>query len=485
MKTQKTLETLFKGIESSVLPSEMIRISGISSDSRTVKPGDLFVAVHGFISDGHKFIPQAIQQGASAVVSEAPVPESTVPLIRVEDSRQALACLARRFFNSPDASLIMLGVTGTNGKTTVAYLLESIMNQCGLPCGLMGTVKYRWPGHQQKASHTTPDAVSLFGMLRRMVNDGVQAVAMEVSSHALALNRVKGIQYRTAIFTNLSRDHLDFHQNFSHYAESKSKLFQQVHKEGIGIINGDDRYAAMMARSCQGKAILFGEKSDKLNYRIHREKMTGTGTQFILNRGSQGWTFKTPLLGDFNVLNASAAVIAALEMGLDPEQIQSGLNKVARVPGRMEGFRSNKKFWVVVDYAHTPDALDNALKTARRFTKNRLITVFGCGGDRDHGKRPEMGQVAAEVSDFVIVTSDNPRTENPHSIIEDILEGIPASSKLRIIEDREAAIREAIIQAEDGDTVMIAGKGHENYQILGANRIHFDDREIVQKYLDV
>ncbi|MBN2105665.1 UDP-N-acetylmuramoyl-L-alanyl-D-glutamate--2,6-diaminopimelate ligase [bacterium] len=484
MRAQKTLAILFKGYGSSGIPSETISVSGIRSDSREVNPGDMFVAVNGYTSDGHEFIPQAIQQGAIAVVSEKSVPESTVPIIRVDDSRHALAYLARRFFDCPDKSLIMMGVTGTNGKTTVAYLLESIMNYCGISCGLMGTVTYRWPGHQQTASHTTPDAVCLFGMLRKMKEEGAQAAAMEVSSHALALHRVAGIEYRIGIYTNLSRDHLDFHRDFQDYSEAKAKLFQQVAPDGIGIIYGDDPYATMMAEACRAKTVLFGEKATDQDYLLRRDRITSTGTHFSLKHGSKQIKFKTPLLGGFNVLNASAAVISALEMGLDAKKIQQGLTAVTHVPGRMEGFRSEKGFWVVVDYAHTPDALENALKTARCFTKSRLITIFGCGGDRDHGKRPEMGRVAADLSDFIIVTSDNPRTENPHRIIEDILTGIPASSMLLVIEDREAAIRAAIVQAKAGDTIIIAGKGHEDYQILGNERIHFDDREIVQKYLD-
>ena len=477
---QKYLSWLFQGYDINGRFAEAL-IDHITCDSRQVKPGSLFVAVKGSSADGHAFIKQAIARGAAAIVSEKAV-KSSVPVLVVRDSRHALAYASRRFYNYPDQSLIMIGVTGTNGKTTITYLLESLLNACGLRCGLLGTVQYRWPGHQEAASHTTPDAVRLYQTLREMVRSQVKAVAMEVSSHALDQYRVSGIEYRAAIFTNLTHDHLDYHQNMDAYAQAKARLFRQLSPEGTGLINSDDPYGRLILEQCQGKCKTFGENGDPA-YRIERCRLTTEGSYFQLIRDNEKMQFFTPLLGDFNVVNAAAAAITALELGQDIEQIREGLSGFERVPGRMEGFRSPGGFWVIVDYAHTPDALKNALKTARKFTSNHLITVFGCGGDRDRRKRPAMGRIAAELSDHAIVTSDNPRTEDPERIIRDILEGLPASASFQVVEDRETAIREALIQAKPGDTVMIAGKGHEDYQILGHERIHFDDREIVQKYL--
>jgi UDP-N-acetylmuramoyl-L-alanyl-D-glutamate--2,6-diaminopimelate ligase len=478
---QKYLSWLFQGYDVKGRLEEA-SIDHITCDSRQVNPGSLFVAVKGLSADGHAFIKQAIAHGAAAIVSERPV-KSSIPVLEVQDSRHALAFASRRFYDYPDRSLIMIGVTGTNGKTTVAYLLEALLNACGLRCGLLGTVQYRWPGHRETASHTTPDAVRLYQTLRDMVESGVAAVAMEVSSHALEQHRVSGIQYRAAIFTNLTHDHLDYHPDMDSYAQAKAKLFHQLSPEGSGVINSDDPYGRLMLDQCLGKRITYGEKGDP-TYRIERCRVTPEGSHFRLIHHNEKLEFFTPLLGEFNVVNASAAVIAALDLGLNIEQISKGLTGFERVPGRMEGFRAPLGFWVVVDYAHTPDALQNALKTARAFTSNHLVTVFGCGGDRDRKKRPEMGRIAAELSHHVIVTSDNPRTEDPERIIRDILEGLPASASFQVVEDRETAIREALIQAVPGDTVIIAGKGHEDYQILGHKRIHFDDREIVQKYLN-
>ncbi|MBN1780200.1 UDP-N-acetylmuramoyl-L-alanyl-D-glutamate--2,6-diaminopimelate ligase [bacterium] len=496
MKRQpdKTLAWLVQGTDI-VVPGDGDRtVVHMTPDSREVISGSLYVAVRGFASDGHDYITQAVDKGASAVIASEPVQESRVPVFYSRDTRLALSVMMRRFHECPDESLIMMGVTGTNGKTTVSYLMESIMNAAGRSCGLLGTVAYRWPGTQQTASHTTPDAGHLFQILRSMADEGVQCVSMEVSSHALELHRVNGIRFRSAVFTNLTQDHLDFHPDFDAYASAKAKLFAQVAADGVGVINGDDGYAERMAGACTGKVVVFTEKTARepagcealadTVYRIGRGEVSVSGSRFRLERDSEKLDFYTPLLGGFNVLNASAAAIAALETGVDKQTVQAGLERMARVPGRMEGFRSKRGFWTVVDYAHTPDALINALKTARAFTDGRLITVFGCGGDRDRGKRPLMGRAAAEISDRVIVTSDNPRTEDPRRIISDILEGIPASTDMRVIEDRESAIREAIVEAGQGDTVMVAGKGHEDYQILGREKIHFDDREVVQKYMN-
>ena len=462
---------------------ENIRVTGITSDSRDVKQGYLFVAIPGYEKDGHNFIEESISKGARVVVVERDVGEKSAPILRVNDTRRVLALLAHRFYGNPSKELLLVGITGTNGKTTVSFLLESILTTGGMETGLMGTMVYRWKDSEETAERTTPGAVDLHRLLRRMRDDGVEVVVMEVSSHALALDRVLGMTFRVAVFTNLSRDHLDFHSSFRDYAETKAKLFGMLSSDGVGIINGDDPAGRQMVREAKGRTVTFGEKARHLDYRVEGVKEGEGETRFSLVGERRRVTLSTPLLGKFNAMNAAAAGIAGLELGVDEDAVREGLRKVRSVPGRMEGFDSRQGFRVVVDYAHTPDALRCVLVAAREFTEKRLIVVFGCGGERDRGKRPEMGRIAASLADVVFITSDNPRREDPAVILQDILEGIDSAGKVETVVDREEAIHRALDRAREGDVVVIAGKGHETYQEIGSERISFNDRAVAEAYL--
>lgn len=482
--TMKTLGQLFEGL----IPLDDsidwgVPVAEIVSDSRQVVPDTLFIAIQGFQTDGHDYIAQAVERGAVAVVCEKAVQISGATVIRVPDTRKIQAQIAARFFDYPAEKLAMHGVTGTNGKTTSAYLMESVLRHCGYEPGLIGTVLYRWKNHEEAASRTTPDAIDFQRLLSRMSAAGVTAVAMEVSSHALDLERVAGIPFQSAIFTNLTWDHLDYHKTFEAYAAAKSRLFGMI-QNGIGVVNGDDPASETMRRAANGPVVRFGMSSNQLEYQMTEISESEAGTTFTLKTRSNRFEFFTPLWGRFNVYNVAGVATAALALEYDPERIAEGIRAVRRIPGRMEGLTSKSGFRVVVDYAHTPDALENVLRTARAFTPRRLIVVFGCGGDRDRGKRPEMGRIASEIADRVIVTSDNPRTEDPDAIIQDILAGISASKEKTVIPDRRDAIHAALDSAQSGDTVILAGKGHEPYQEIGKMRYPFDDREIAEGYLN-
>lgn len=460
-----------------------IPVTGVVSNSQHVEPGNLFVAVPGFRTDGHDFVDEAVAKGAGALVVEKDVGEKPVPVLRVEDSRKSLAFLADRYFGEPSKELFLVGVTGTNGKTTVAFLLESIFLSAGIRTGLVGTVVYRWQNREELAERTTPDAQEIHCLLRRMKEDGVRAVIIEVSSHALALHRVLGMRFQGAVFTNLSREHLDFHASLADYGETKAKLFGMLSPSGVGIINGDDPVHGLMLGSANGRTVTYGEKNLDVDYRIENVETTGRETSFSIRYGKMLVSLSTFLLGRFNVMNVAAAAVTCLELGLGEDVIRKGVQKVERVRGRMEGIDAGRGFRVIVDYAHTPDALRNVLNGVRNFTQNRLIVVFGCGGDRDRGKRAEMGKVASSLADVVFVTSDNPRSEDPGAIVSDILEGIESKGEVVTILDRKEAIQAALDKARCGDTVILAGKGHETYQQIGDECIPFDDRAVAEAYL--
>lgn len=460
-----------------------LSISGIASDSRKVQLGNLFVAISGYNSDGHNFVDAAVANGAAAVVVEEDVGEKTIPVLRVKDSRKALALLSSAFFDNPSQDLLLVGITGTNGKTTVSFLLESILKQAKIETGVFGTVTYRWKGHEEPAKLTTPDVLEIQSLLNHMRKDGTQAVVMEVSSHALALDRVYGMKFRAAVFTNLSRDHLDFHNSLKDYGKTKARLFEMLSSNGVGIINGNDSASRWMIQAAKGRTVTFGLQNSDLDYKIENVKMTEWRSEFTLTGKRKRVTLSTNLLGKFNVMNAAAAAVTGLELELDEDLIRSGIGQLQRVRGRMETMDSKRGFRVIVDYAHTPDALQNVLWAARELTKKRLIVVFGCGGERDRGKRPEMGKIAAELADKIFITSDNPRRENPEIILADIMEGIGSARDVMIVSDRKKAITNALDSAEKGDTVVVAGKGHETYQDLGFARIPFDDRSVIEDHL--
>ena len=471
--------------------SASTRIRAIAYDSRAVKSAEAFVALKGRHADGASFARQAIERGAIAVVSEHAAPgDVAVPWVRVSDARVALAVLATEFYGHPSGEMQVVGITGTNGKTTTAYLLASMFEAAGIRCGILGTVAYRLgPGaaDEREAARTTPEAPDLQALLREMVDRGCGACAMEVSSHALALHRVAGMRFAAAIFTNLTRDHLDFHADMDDYFRTKRRLFEMLPPHAPALLNVDDPRGATLA-DAGGRPITYG---------IQRPADITTGP---LSFSLAGLTFdvRTPrgtvrvrssLVGRPNVYNILAAVATGTALDLPFDAIERGISALSGVPGRFQLVSSaNDEVTVVVDYAHTDDALRNLLETARPLTGGRLITVFGCGGDRDRTKRPLMGAVAGRLSDLIVITSDNPRNEDPTRIIEEIQRGITSDTRrdsggVLTIVDRRAAIGKAIELARPGDLVLVAGKGHEKYQAIGDRTLPFDDVEVAREAL--
>jgi UDP-N-acetylmuramoyl-L-alanyl-D-glutamate--2,6-diaminopimelate ligase len=464
-------------------------VTGMAYDSRSVQPGNVFVALTGLHTDGARFVHQAIERGAIAVVSEQPPPSSMdVPWAVVGDARLALARLAAVFYQHPSAEMQVVGITGTNGKTTTAYLVAAIFEAGRVPCGILGTVAYKIRGDLRAATRTTPEAPEVQGLLREMVTAGCGACAMEVSSHALSLGRVDGITFAAGVFTNLTRDHLDFHADMEEYFRAKRRLFEMLPRDAPSLINVDDpRGAALTAMA--GRPV---------TYAVHRGADITPGP---LSFSLEGLAFdiRTPrgpirvrsaLVGRPNVYNILAAVSAGTALGLPIDAIERGVESLPGVPGRFQLVsNAGDEVTVVVDYAHTDDALRNLLETARPLAGGRLITVFGCGGDRDRAKRPLMGAVADRLSDVIVVTSDNPRTEDPGRIVEEIQRGLSADRRrdggrrLLTLVDRGEAIAKAIELARPGDLVLIAGKGHEKYQVIGDRVLPFDDVVVAREAL--
>lgn len=453
-----------------------IPLKGITYDSRQVEPGFLFVAVEGFKTDGHNFIEDAVAKGAAAVVVQKQVPiPNGVPWVQISDTRKGLALMAARFYGFPCKKIKVIGVTGTNGKTTTTHMVRMVYEAAGKKTGLIGTIHNMIGERVLPVKHTTPESVDLQKIMAKMVEERVEVVAMEVSSHALALHRVEGCRFDIAVFTNITQDHLDFHRDMNDYLAAKKKLFAGAE---ISVVNADDRYAQQIIEGSGGRVITYGvEKNADIIARDINVIPTGVSFTAIGPRGSA--RINLQLTGLFNVYNALAAFAVGTAAGLKPGEIKGALEKLEGVPGRFELINKGQDFAVIVDYAHTPDGLKNILSTAREFTGGRLITVFGCGGDRDRSKRPLMGKIGAEMSDVAVITSDNPRTEDPEKIIEEILEGVKEveDAEYTVIPDRRSAIRYAIELARAGDVVIIAGKGHETYQEVNGERFHFDDRE--------
>ncbi len=475
-----------------------LEVKGIAYDSRSVKQGDLFVAVRGSNVDGHLFLKEAVRRGAvAAVVEKARACPDQIPCIRVSDTREALSRLAVHFYSRPYEQMNLVGITGTNGKTTISYLLESILEKAGRKPGVIGTVSYRFPGHVYKAPVTTPESLDLMRIMREMADEGVSHVLLEVSSHALNQGRTRGCPFRVAIFTNLSRDHLDYHGSMEAYFEAKSALFTSLKKEGAGqggtaVINMDDPWGKTLSERTEAEVVTYGIRNTG-DFQAEDIRMSETGMSVRLKTPKGSVNVRSALVGDFNVYNMLAAAAAAMSLGARLEEIVSGIEDLPGVPGRLERVKNRSQKNIIVDYSHTPDALAKALRALKPFAKRRLICVFGCGGDRDKGKRGEMGRVAAQLSDWIFLTSDNPRTEDPNAIISQIEEGVRtegfteqggaslrnAKSKgYRIVPDRAEAIAMAVDMATEGDVVLIAGKGHETYQIVGREIRDFDDRKI-------
>jgi UDP-N-acetylmuramoyl-L-alanyl-D-glutamate--2,6-diaminopimelate ligase len=486
---RRPLHELIEGVPlASPLPTGWgaLLIGGLNYDSRKVEAGDLFFAFPGSRADGRTFAAAALERGAVAVVSESPAPAGfPAPWIQAAHGRQALARMARRWFDSPDEHLTLTGITGTNGKTTISLLIDHILRHAGYRTGLVGTIGYHVLGEAREAVNTTPESLDLLRLLAEVRAGGGSHVTMEVSSHALELGRVHGIRFSSVVFSNLTRDHLDFHGGMEEYFAAKQKLFH-----GAGgpppqhaVINADDPWARRLDPPPATRVIRYGI-DHAADLRASKLEMDFSGLRFDLDWGGGRLRLESPLSGRFNAANLLAAFGAALSYGLEPAAIASALRTAPPVPGRFEKVDEGQPFLVVVDYAHTDDALRNLIQAARALNPKRVITLFGCGGDRDRTKRPLMAQAAAEMSDYVILTSDNPRSEDPLRIINDALVGLRRTDTPHRIEpDRARAIAAALKEAGPGDAVLIAGKGHETYQILGTGTIQFDDRETARGLL--
>ncbi|PTL77768.1 UDP-N-acetylmuramoyl-L-alanyl-D-glutamate--2,6-diaminopimelate ligase [Vitiosangium sp. GDMCC 1.1324] len=482
-----------------------VDVTGVSQDSRKVKPGDLFVAVPGTKEDGAQFVGEAVSRGAVAVVSEKSL-SSQVPFFKVSNARKALALIAANFHGRPADKLTLLGVTGTNGKTTTTYLLEAMATAAYSSTGVIGTLGYKVGGQFHPTGHTTPDPLELHRILKEMVDAGVETVVMEVSSHALLQERVHGLTFKAAAFTNLTRDHLDYHKDLEDYFQAKRKLFvENLAQGGVAVVNGDDTYATRIYNELRGQKRMAWKFSRQGNGEISSADVSFTlqGIKGVLKTPAGDIPVKSRLLGPHNLENILAAAGLALGAGFARRKdVQLGIERMGGVPGRMERVENHGPAQapaVFVDYAHTDDALKRALEASRAMAKGRVIVVFGCGGDRDGGKRPLMGTAAAEGADLAVVTSDNPRTENPDDIISQVTPGLEKGGLRRISAgkaksgekgylvdaDRKAAIEAAISLAKEDDVVLIAGKGHETYQVIGTEKRAFDDREVAARALAI
>lgn len=484
-RASKSLLDIINGIE--ILESIGncgVIVRGMSMDSRYVQSGDLYACVPGLQVDGHDFAASAVASGAVALVVERFLPLD-VPQIRVSSVRQVMGVLAAIIYDHPSEQLELVGVTGTNGKTTITYLIEKIGIKLGKKVGLIGTLGARINGRAIPGERTTPEAIEVQKLLAEMVAEGVNLAVMEVSSHALVLGRVAGCEFDAGIFTNLTQDHLDYHKTMEDYLAAKSLLFSNLkgtkQLKKISILNGDDPVFRELSQASIASVVSYGI-NNKVDYRAENVEVTPEGVRFQVQfKGTvQEVWYATP--GFFSVYNALAAFVWGVERGYPPATVAEALSEIAGVPGRFESVRQGQPFQVIVDYAHTPDGLENVVRTAKSFTKGRLFTVFGCGGDRDRTKRPLMGEVASRGSDFLIVTSDNPRTEDPDQIIKEILTGVAGVEHVALA-DRREAIWSACRQAKPGDTILIAGKGHETYQIFGKEVHPFDDREVAREAL--
>lgn len=455
-----------------------IDIKSVAYDSRKVSSGSLFVAVKGFIKDGHDYIFEAISKGAVAVIGEKELKLGSIPYVRVIDSRKALAHSSSWLYGYPARMLKIIGVTGTNGKTTTAYLVKALLDQAGFTTGVIGTIGNIIKDEHLPAERTTPESLELNQLFNKMVSSRVDYAVMEVSSHSLKLHRVDGICYEVGIFTNLTQDHLDFHGSFEDYFSSKKMLFDISQK---AVINVDDEYGRKLLDYLTIPTITYGIEN-KADLKARDVKITSDGVFYDIIMDDMPVHISYHVPGRFSVYNSLAALASGLSLGIPLKLLAESLENVKGITGRFEPVKMGQDFTVIIDYAHTPDGIDNVLRAIKSFCKGKIITVFGCGGDRDRKKRPIMGKIASTLSDCCIITSDNPRTEDPKVIIEEIESGICKRNYEKIV-DRKDAIMRALNLAEKNDVVLIAGKGHENYQILKDKVIQFDDREVVKKLL--
>ncbi|WEG15006.1 UDP-N-acetylmuramoyl-L-alanyl-D-glutamate--2,6-diaminopimelate ligase [Pullulanibacillus sp. KACC 23026] len=460
-------------------------ITSIEMDSRKVTPGSLFVCIKGQSFDGHRFVEDVIEKGAVAIVAEVPV-DSSVPVIYVSDTRRTLALLSDAFFGQPSHQLHLIGVTGTNGKTTVTQLIQHIQQETGKSSGVIGTIGIHFNNTEIPVSNTTPESVDLQRVFRQMVDAGVETCAMEVSSHALDQGRVRGLDFNIGVFTNLTQDHLDYHHTMENYLHAKSLLFSQLGNTyqldsmKLAIFNEDDEASKFLKRVTSAEVLTYGI-DQAADFQARHISITGQGTSFEWVTPDAVYPVHMKLIGKFSVYNVLAAGLACYASGLSMHDIIKAVEGMKGVPGRFEPVVGGQPFAVIVDYSHTPDSLENALKAIHAFVKGKIITVVGCGGDRDRKKRPIMANKSIELSNYSIFTSDNPRTEDPVKIIEEMVEGLPEEADYEVIVDRRMAINQAISLATDEDVVLIAGKGHETYQIIGTDILAFDDRQVAME----
>jgi len=472
---------LLKGIGATALGADDAAITGVAYRADKVRPGDAFFCIPGFAHDGHDFAEQAADNGAAAIVVERQLAGVSAPQFLVGNTREALAYAASCIEGEPSRALDLVGITGTNGKTTTVYILDAIMRAAGRTTGLIGTVETRIAGERMGSSRTTPESSDLQHLLAQMRDAGVTSAAMEVSSHAIDLHRVDAVHFAAVAFTNLTQDHLDYHKTLEEYASVKRRLFTDF-AVGARIVNIDDPFGARIAEEIPG-VVTVGRDAGAM-VRAADEELCATGARFALVTPQGIMQVDLPLAGPYNVSNAVVAAACALAVGIDLETVVAGLNAAPQVPGRLERVDIGQEFSVIVDYAHTPDSLEKALQAVKQVTPGRVIAVFGCGGDRDPAKRPLMGAAAALNADFSIVTSDNPRSEDPVGIILQVEDGMrDHGARYEVEVDRRKAIARAIALAEPGDAVLIAGKGHEDYQIFAEQTIHFDDREVAREEL--
>ncbi|GAA0723963.1 UDP-N-acetylmuramoyl-L-alanyl-D-glutamate--2,6-diaminopimelate ligase [Clostridium malenominatum] len=478
------LREVLKGIDYELIKGDINKeVLDIHYNSKNVEKGSLFIAIEGYSTDGHRYIKSAIEKGAKIIICSKDIEEidGDYTLLKVQNGRRALAILSSNYFNNPKEQLKIIGVTGTNGKTTSTFMIKSILEEAGYKVGLLGTISNYIGDKRIPAERTTPESLEMHKLFKDMVDEGVQYCVMEVSSHSLYLDRVYGIEFEEGIFTNLTQDHLDFHKTFDNYYEAKFILFQNSKKS---IINTDDEYGKKLLKDIANESLTYSTMEDS-NLKAYNIKMHSRGIKFSVDYKDEKEEIDIHIPGRYNISNALGAMLACLNEGISLNAVKNGLENLSGVPGRCEIVTKNYNlgYDVIVDYAHTPDGLDNILKTAREFTKGRLISIFGCGGDRDKTKRPIMGNIGTELSDVAIITSDNPRTEEPLMIIEDILKGIKKDNYI-VVENRREAIKTAMGMAREGDVIVLAGKGHEDYQILKDKTIHFDEREVVKEIIE-
>lgn len=466
-----------------IIGGDMLNITGVAFNSMEVRPGNIFVCISGFKTDGHKYAADAIARGAIATIAERDISDLGVTCVVCENTRLALAKAVANFYGHPEKKFRLIGITGTNGKTTATYLVKSVLESLGRKVGLIGTNQNMIGAEVIPSKHTTPDSLELMQLFSQMAEKGAEYVVMEVSSHSLALDRVTACRFDVGAFTNITQDHLDFHKTMENYLAAKGILFS-ISK--AGVINCDDQGSEFLIENSKcDRMITYGIEKD-CDLKASDVKLSEKGVAFKVEYGTKSYDVELGIPGMFSVYNALTALGCLVSAGVHMDDAVEGLKSARGVKGRVEVVETGKNFSVIIDYAHTPDGLYNVIRTIRGFCKGRIITVFGCGGDRDAGKRPKMGRIAAELSDYCVVTSDNPRSEDPVAIIDDVVKGVKESNcDYTVVVNRFEAIETALDMAEDNDVVLLAGKGHETYQILSDRTIDFDEREIVKKLLNI